>query len=62
MPEALVGEVAGVDDDRVAQVGIEWAFEQTIQLFEEGVPSAHFYVMQDTGPLVSLLEMLKRAL
>ena len=23
-----------------------------MQLFEQGVPSAHFYVMQDTGPLV----------
>ena len=62
VPEALVGEVAAVDDDRVADVGIRWAYEQTMQLFEQGVPSAHFYVMQDTGPLVSLLETLKRAL
>jgi methylenetetrahydrofolate reductase (NADPH) len=62
VPEALVAEVASVDDDRVADVGIRWAYEQTMQLFEQGVPSAHFYVMQDTGPLVSLLEMLKRAL
>jgi methylenetetrahydrofolate reductase (NADPH) len=62
VPEALVGEVAGVDDDHVAGVGIRWAYDQTIQLFEQGVPSAHFYVMQDTGPLVALLEMLKRAL
>jgi methylenetetrahydrofolate reductase (NADPH) len=59
VPEALVAEVAAVDDDRVAEVGIRWAYEQTLQLFEQGVPSAHFYVMQDTGPLVSLLEMLK---
>ena len=42
--------------------GSGWAYEQTMQLFEQGVPSAHFYVMQDTGPLVSLLETLKRAL
>ena len=59
VPEALVAEVASVDDDRVAEVGIRWAYEQTMQLFEQGVPSAHFYVMQDTGPLVALLEMLK---
>jgi methylenetetrahydrofolate reductase (NADPH) len=59
VPEALVAEVAAVDDDRVADVGIRWARDQTLQLFEQGVPSAHFYVMQDTGPLVSLLEMLK---
>jgi hypothetical protein len=30
-----------------------------VQLFERGVPSAHFYVMQDTAPLVRLLELLK---
>lgn len=62
VPEGLVAEVAAAADDRVADVGIRWAYEQTLQLFEQGVPSAHFYVMQDTGPLVSLLEMLKRAL
>jgi methylenetetrahydrofolate reductase (NADPH) len=62
VPEALVAEVARVDDDHVADVGIRWAHEQTVQLFEQGVPSAHFYVMQDTGPLVSLLELLKRDL
>jgi methylenetetrahydrofolate reductase (NADPH) len=62
VPEGLVAEVAAVADDRVAEVGIRWAYEQTLQLFEQGVPSAHFYVMQDTGPLVSLLEMLRRDL
>jgi methylenetetrahydrofolate reductase (NADPH) len=59
VPEALVAEVAAVDDDQVAEVGIRWARNQTLQLFEQGVPSAHFYVMQDTAPLVFLLEMLK---
>jgi methylenetetrahydrofolate reductase (NADPH) len=59
VPESLVGEVAAVSDERVAGVGIEWARQQTVQLFERGVPSAHFYVMQDTGPLVRLLELLK---
>jgi methylenetetrahydrofolate reductase (NADPH) len=62
VPEALVSEVGAVADDRVADVGIRWAREQTVQLFEQGVPSAHFYVMQDTGPLVSLLELLQRDL
>jgi methylenetetrahydrofolate reductase (NADPH) len=62
VPEALVSEVGAVTDDRVADVGIRWAHRQTVQLLEEGVPSAHFYVMQDTGPLVSLLELLKRDL
>ena len=50
VPEALVAEVAAVPDERIADVGIEWARRQTLDLFEQGVPSAHFYVMQDTGP------------
>jgi methylenetetrahydrofolate reductase (NADH) len=62
IPEALVAEVAAEPDERVADVGIRWAYEQTLQLFEQGVPSAHFYVMQDTGPLVQLLAMLRRVL
>jgi methylenetetrahydrofolate reductase (NADPH) len=61
VPEPLA-EVSAASDDRVADVGIRWAYEQTLQLFEQGVPSAHFYVMQDTGPLVSLLEMLKQSI
>jgi methylenetetrahydrofolate reductase (NADPH) len=59
VPEALVADVAAVPDERIADVGIEWARQQTLQLFDHGVPSAHFYVMQDTGPLVRLLELLK---
>jgi methylenetetrahydrofolate reductase (NADPH) len=59
VPEALVEEVTAVPDERVADVGIRWARRQTLELFEQGVPSAHFYVMQDTGPLVRLMEQLK---
>jgi methylenetetrahydrofolate reductase (NADPH) len=62
VPEGLVAQVAAATDEDVQDVGIRWAYEQTLQLFEQGVPSAHFYVMQDTGPLVSLLEMLKKTL
>jgi methylenetetrahydrofolate reductase (NADPH) len=62
VPEALVAEVASVDDDRVAEVGTRWAYRQTVQLFEQGVPSAHFYVMQDTSALVWMLGLLERDL
>ena len=49
-------------DDEMPAVGIRWAYQQTLQLFEQGVPLAHCYVMQDTSALVSLLEWLKPAL
>jgi len=58
VPEPLVAEVTAVPPERAVDVGIGWALEQTRELFERGVPSVHFYVMQNTRPLVRLLEQL----
>lgn len=60
VPERLVAEVTAAEPDRAADVGIRWALEQTRGLFDGGVPSVHFYVMQNTAPLVALLEQLGR--
>jgi methylenetetrahydrofolate reductase (NADPH) len=60
VPEALVDEVMATPDERVVDVGIEWALEQTRLLLDRGVPSVHFYVMQNTAPLVRLMERLGR--
>lgn len=60
IPQGLASEMSGADPERAAEIGIRWSLAQTIQLFEEGVPSVHFYVMQDTRPLVVLMEQLKR--
>ncbi|MGH2636390.1 MAG: methylenetetrahydrofolate reductase [Actinomycetota bacterium] len=61
VPERLVEEVMASPPDRVVDVGIAWALEQTRGLLDRGVPSVHFYVMQNTGPLVSLMELLQRS-
>ncbi len=60
VPERLVEEVMGAPPDSVLDVGIRWAFEQTRELLDRGVPSVHFYVMQNTNPFVTLMEMLRR--
>jgi methylenetetrahydrofolate reductase (NADPH) len=60
LPEAFVEEVVSTDPERVVEVGTRWALEQTRGLFEGGAPSVHFYVMQNTAPLVRLLERLWR--
>jgi methylenetetrahydrofolate reductase (NADPH) len=60
LPEAFVEEVVSTDPERVVEVGTRWALEQTRGLFEGGAPSVHFYVMQNTAPLVTLLERLWR--
>jgi methylenetetrahydrofolate reductase (NADPH) len=59
VPERLVEEVVAAPPDEVERVGIRWALDQTRGLFERGVPSVHFYVMQNTGPLVALMEQLQ---
>ncbi len=60
VPERLVHEIDASPADRAGEVGIAWALEQTRGLFDAGVPSVHFYVMQNTGPLVTLMEQLTR--
>ncbi|HEY7756072.1 MAG TPA: methylenetetrahydrofolate reductase [Actinomycetota bacterium] len=60
LPEAFVEEVVSTAPERVVDVGIGWALEQTRGLIEGGAPSVHFYVMQNTAPLVTLLERLWR--
>jgi methylenetetrahydrofolate reductase (NADPH) len=61
VPERLVAEVTAAPPEGAVEVGVSWALEQTVGLFERGVPSVHFYVMQNTRPFVSLMERLARA-
>lgn len=58
IPEALAAEVEAADDDQVADIGIEWAIQQSEELMSAGVPCVHFYIMssadtvkQVVGPL-----------
>lgn len=61
VPERFVREIDASPPDLAGEVGIRWALEQTRGLFDAGVPSVHFYVMQNTAPLVELMERLSRA-
>ena len=58
VPNALVDEVMSVPPEAAVERGIAWAARQTLQLFEAGVPSVHFYVMQNTTPFVTMMEQL----
>jgi len=62
IPRALVDEMKAVPPEDAVQVGIRWAHDQTAELLERGVPSVHFYIMQNTRPFVQLMERLKPAL
>ena len=57
VPPALASEVADAPDD-AREIGIRWAAQQVLGLFEAGVPSVHVYVMQDTRPFVEMIGLL----
>jgi len=62
IPEALVAQVQEAADDHVADIGIEWAVGQAEELIARGAPCVHFYVLQSSREITSVLERLhKRA-
>jgi methylenetetrahydrofolate reductase (NADPH) len=58
VPSALSDEIAAVADGRVVDVGVEWAERQVRELLDRGVPSVHFYVMQNAVAVSKLLDRL----
>jgi methylenetetrahydrofolate reductase (NADPH) len=63
VPQALASEMStAADPERAAEIGIRWSLEQALGLLEQGVPSLHFYVMQNTRPFVTLVQELRSRL
>jgi methylenetetrahydrofolate reductase (NADPH) len=59
LPDELVDKVMACKDDKeVRAVGVDWALKQSLELLEKGAPSLHFYIMQNTGPFLALMEKL----
>ncbi len=60
LPAALTDAAARVPDEKVVEVGVEWALGQARELLEHGVPALHFYVMQSARSVGLLLDALGR--
>lgn len=60
IPEALAAEVEAAPDDRVEEVGVEWATRQAEELMSGGAPAVHFYIMQTARPVVRVVEALRK--
>ncbi len=60
LPADLVDEVYAAKPEQVLDIGVEWAANKVKELFEHNVPSAHFYIMQNSLPVVKLMERLKK--
>jgi methylenetetrahydrofolate reductase (NADPH) len=59
LPDALSLEAEKVSPDKVEDVGVEWALQQSQELIEGGAPSIHFYVMQSSRAIQKLMKKLK---
>ncbi|RMG25687.1 MAG: methylenetetrahydrofolate reductase [NAD(P)H] [Bacteroidetes bacterium] len=60
IPEELTDRMLATKTRKEAiEVGVEWAFRQSIQLLEAGFPYLHFYIMQNTTPFVKLMDKLR---
>jgi methylenetetrahydrofolate reductase (NADPH) len=61
LPEELTERMLKADTkEKQVEVGVDWAYKQTLDLLDKGVPCVHFYIMQNTQPFVMLMEKLKK--
>jgi methylenetetrahydrofolate reductase (NADPH) len=59
IPEDLYNEVTEADPKHIIDIGVEWARKQVEELLNSGVPSVHFYILQNTKPIQKLYKTLK---
>jgi methylenetetrahydrofolate reductase (NADPH) len=58
IPSELSDEINEAKPEHVTEIGVEWAFKQSEELLNANVPAIHFYVMQNTVPIKSLMKKL----
>lgn len=61
IPEQLSSALERAGEDREAQqaVGLDWAYQQTVELLEFGSPGVHFYIMNRSKMVVELVKRLR---
>jgi methylenetetrahydrofolate reductase (NADPH) len=59
IPDALSEEVLSAKPEQVADIGVEWALQQSRELLAHGAPALHYYVMQNATAVKKLMANLK---
>jgi methylenetetrahydrofolate reductase (NADPH) len=59
IPDELADEAMAAKPEHVLDIGVEWAAKQVEELLNKNVPSVHFYIMQNSKPIIKLMERLK---
>jgi methylenetetrahydrofolate reductase (NADPH) len=62
LPRALVEQLQVVDDEPRASeaVGVTWAYHQMKELLRRGAPGIHLYILNRSGPAITLARSLER--
>jgi methylenetetrahydrofolate reductase (NADPH) len=58
IPQGLADEVERAPAERTLDIGVEWTAQQVRELFDKGVPSVHFYIMQSAKAVKRVLDRL----
>ncbi len=58
IPSELSGEIETAKPKHVLDVGVEWAAKQAQELLDKGAPSIHFYILQSSKAINTLLPRL----
>ncbi len=58
LPGELADEVAAANPEHVWEIGVEWTLKQVRDLLDNNVPAIHFYIMQSSKAINSLMKKL----
>ena len=62
-PEEFVDALMSAKDDAQARkIGLDFAYNQALDLLDKGVKHLHYYVMLNSNPFIELMERLKKKL
>lgn len=59
IPVELSREIMEAKPDHILDIGVDWAVKQVTELLDRGVPAVHFYIMQNSRPVIKLMDKLK---
>lgn len=59
LPEVLVDELSS-NPSHVAEIGLRWAKKQAEEILAQGFPGVHFYIMNDSDQVCSLVRGLQK--
>lgn len=60
VPDELAREVQEAKTEHVIDVGVEWAYKQVEDLLNHNVPAIHFFIMQNSRPITTLMNKIKK--